>query len=124
VQPNDYYYNAMKAANNIVGYFMKDVDMIKSVKVILTIGIYVLILWGDESLLVAEAASKSQKQTGDTLKTWPSQPPANCPFKNSPSISGIAFTGRYTHYTRADTWYPSWASDGDMYSPYTDGSVR
>jgi hypothetical protein len=26
-------------------------------------------------------------------------------------------------YTRADTWYPSWAADGNMYSPWTDGYV-
>jgi hypothetical protein len=36
---------------------------------------------------------------------------------------GIAFTGRHIRYADADTWYPSWASDGNMYSPWTDGSV-
>ena len=24
----------------------------------------------------------------------------------------------------SDTWYPSWASDGNLYSPWTDGKVR
>ena len=52
-----------------------------------------------------------------TIRVWPSQPPADCPFDPSPSIVGIAFTGRHIRYADADTWYPSWASDGNMYSP-------
>ena len=27
-------------------------------------------------------------------------------------------------YTGADTWYPSWAADGNLYSPWTDGRVN
>jgi hypothetical protein len=56
-------------------------------------------------------------------REWPSEPPEDCPFEKSSSITGIAFTGRHIRYTNADTWYPSWASDGNMYSPWTDGSV-
>ena len=55
---------------------------------------------------------------------WPSTPPANCPFAASTEITGIEFTGRHAEYTRADTWYPSWASDGNLYSPWTDGVVN
>ena len=55
---------------------------------------------------------------------WPSQPPSACPFAPSQSIRGLAFTGRQASYTNADTWYPSWASDGAMYSPWTDGEVN
>ena len=55
---------------------------------------------------------------------WPSGPPSGCPFAPSKSIRGLAFTGRQTSYTNADTWYPSWASDGAMYSPWTDGEVN
>jgi hypothetical protein len=36
---------------------------------------------------------------------------------------GIAFTGRHSDYYVADTWYPSWASDDRLYSPFTDGST-
>lgn len=54
----------------------------------------------------------------------PSKPPEDCPFPPSPSLSGIRFTGRHAEYTEADTWYPSWASDGNLYSPWTDGSVN
>jgi hypothetical protein len=55
---------------------------------------------------------------------WPSQPPSDCPFPKSKEIVGIAFTGKHAEYTQADTWYPSWASDGNMYSPFTDGNVN
>lgn len=53
---------------------------------------------------------------------WQSQPPADCPFPPSDSIHGITFTGRSAAYTHADTWYPSWASDDNLYSPWTDGN--
>ena len=55
---------------------------------------------------------------------WPSPPPPDCPFEKSPSLVGIGFTGRQASYTGADTWYPSWASDGSLYSPWTDGTVN
>lgn len=55
---------------------------------------------------------------------WNSKPPTNCPFAPSTAIAGIRFTGRHAEYTAADTWYPSWASDGRMYSPWTDGIVN
>ena len=54
---------------------------------------------------------------------WPSDPPASCPFQKSTDITGIAFTGRHVRYANADTWYPSWAANGNMYSPWTDGKV-
>ena len=55
---------------------------------------------------------------------WPSEPPADCPFQPSTDITGIAFTGQHVHYANADTWYPSWAANGNMYSPWTDGKVN
>jgi hypothetical protein len=54
---------------------------------------------------------------------WPSEPPAGCPFQQSTDITGLAFTGRHIRYENADTWYPSWASNGNLYSPWTDGHV-
>lgn len=59
-----------------------------------------------------------------THKLWPSQPPADCPFEPSQQLTGVGFTGRHTTYSKADTWYPTWASDGNLYSPYTDGSTN
>ncbi|MCC7205838.1 MAG: hypothetical protein IT323_00935, partial [Anaerolineae bacterium] len=59
-----------------------------------------------------------------TPNNWPSTPPPGCPFEPSRAIRGIAFTGRAAHYTHADTWYPSWAADGNLYSPWTDGNFK
>lgn len=56
-------------------------------------------------------------------RKWPSQPPIDCPFEPSKEIVGLIFTGRHMAYTEADTWYPSWAADDTMYSPWTDGNV-
>ena len=53
---------------------------------------------------------------------WLSETPPDCPFIKSEIFAGIAFTGRHSDYKFADTWYPSWASDDKLYSPYTDGS--
>ena len=55
---------------------------------------------------------------------WPLQTPKDCPFIPSPTLTGIHFTGRHAEYVNADTWYPSWASDGNLYSPWTDGNVN
>jgi hypothetical protein len=54
---------------------------------------------------------------------WPNDVPPDCPFPRSSAFSGIVFSGRSATYTDADTWYPSWADDGDLYSPWTDGVV-
>jgi len=55
---------------------------------------------------------------------WPSQPPADCPFAVSTELTGVTFTGRHSDYRCGDTWYPSWASDGNLYSPWTDGETE
>jgi len=52
---------------------------------------------------------------------WPNKPPPDCPFPQSAHLSNLTFTGQHTNYTNADTWYPSWASDDALYSPWTDG---
>ena len=59
-----------------------------------------------------------------TAIDWPNDIPAGCPFPRSTLFSRVRFTGRYATYTDADTWYPSWATDGDLYSPWTDGVVN
>ena len=55
---------------------------------------------------------------------WKSEPPADCPFEPSSEITGIEFLGIHSDYRFADTWYPSWAADGNLYSPWTDGDVH
>jgi hypothetical protein len=57
-------------------------------------------------------------------RVWPSTPPPDCPLPQSETLVGVGFTGRHAEYTGADTWYPAWASDGNLYSPWTDGNVN
>ncbi len=52
---------------------------------------------------------------------WKSEPPKNCPFEKSKEIIDIRFNGRAIRYDAPDTFYPTWASDGHLYSPITDG---
>ena len=59
-----------------------------------------------------------------TSRVWPSQPPPGIPFEVSSDLTRIEFTGRHAKYGKADTWYPSWAADGNLYSPWTDGEVN
>jgi hypothetical protein len=55
---------------------------------------------------------------------WPNEPPKDCPFEQSKQLGGVYFTGTYHTRGYGDTWYPSWASDGNQYSPFTDGSTE
>ena len=52
---------------------------------------------------------------------WKSDVPKDCPFERSKTLTVTFFTGRHSDYHCGDTFYPSWASDGNMYSPWTDG---
>ncbi len=54
---------------------------------------------------------------------WKSEPPADCPLPPSRELVGIEFLGVHSDYRFADTWYPTWAADGNLYSPWTDGNV-
>ena len=54
---------------------------------------------------------------------WESPLPDDCPFQKSTSLTGLFFTGRHSDYQCGDTWYPCWASDGNLYSPWTDGKT-
>ncbi len=55
---------------------------------------------------------------------WPSQRPDGCPFEPSRALGGVYFTGRSENRNYGDTWYPSWATDGNQYSPWTDGTTE
>lgn len=74
------------------------------------------------AITLALSLSFGEEQEAATV--WKSEPPKDCPFEESEEIVGLAFTGRVKTYTKADTWYPSWASDGHLYSPWTDGSIE
>ena len=80
---------------------------------------------GMSVLYTAFAATGAEYKEGQHFPPfiWPSEAPKDCPFELSKDIVGIAFTGVHSDYQVADTWYPSWASDGNLYSPWTDGST-
>ena len=52
---------------------------------------------------------------------WKSDPPPGMPFKQSEQYRGLRFLGECSDYRAADTWYPSWAEDDQLYSSFTDG---
>jgi hypothetical protein len=69
-----------------------------------------------------------EKPRAGEIKLWPQYVKMDSwaiklPVPRSEEIADIGFTGRYATYEHADTWYPSWASDGILYSPWTDGRV-
>ncbi|MBN2290994.1 MAG: hypothetical protein JXM70_01130 [Pirellulales bacterium] len=72
-------------------------------------------------VFAALAADKTTAAEGTEGFVWKSDIPKDCPFQRSKSLTGIYFTGRHSDYRCGDTWYPCWASDGNLYSPWTDG---
>ena len=85
----------------------------------LSVGILIMVL-----CLTAKSQSTFIKP--DTLSfkpfLWKSEPPSGCPFKQSQDFNGIMFLGIKSGFHVADTWYPTWADDDRLYSPYTDGN--
>ncbi len=73
------------------------------------------------NIFADERVVQYQQKAGPQL--WPSEPPEDIPFEQSKELVGILFTGVHSDYRLADTWYPSWASDGNLYSPWTDGQT-
>lgn len=82
-------------------------------------------------MLLIFTGIRSQSQTVDLspeiLKfepfVWPSAIPADCPFKLSGEFNAVKFLGIKSGYRYGDTWYPTWASNDTLYSPWTDGTT-
>jgi len=78
------------------------------------------------------AGTPARSQTADLrpeiLKfepfVWPSEVPEDCPFESSESFSGIKFMGIKSGFHYGDTWYPTWAENDTLYSPWTDGKTK
>jgi len=87
--------------------------MIRSLTLCLVLGIITVGL--------ATAGDRDAPTDAENGFVWDSAIPDDCPFERSQTITGIYFTGRHSDYHCGDTFYPSWASDGNLYSPWTDG---
>jgi hypothetical protein len=55
---------------------------------------------------------------------WPSEIPEDCPFEQSKAFNAVKFLGIKSGYRYGDTWYPTWASNDTLYSPWTDGKTK
>ena len=55
---------------------------------------------------------------------WESDPPVDCPFYQSKELTGIKLLGIKSGFRCGDTWYPTWGADGNLYSPWTDGTTN
>jgi hypothetical protein len=71
----------------------------------------------------SEAGAKKTQTEAINGFVWQSEIPDDCPFEQSKTLTKIYFTGRHSDYHCGDTFYPSWASDGNLYSPWTDGET-
>ena len=88
--------------------------------------IVIVLIWAAlGGVYTIEAVESSQELVAPPLlkQVWPSETPADCPFEQSPSFDRVMFTGRHSNYYCGDTFYPSWASDDNLYSPWTDGTT-
>jgi len=81
-------------------------------------------------LVLSTGAIKSQTADlqPDTLRfepfVWQSEIPEDCPFQPSEEFNGIRFLGVKSGFHYGDTWYPTWASNDTLYSPWTDGKTK
>jgi hypothetical protein len=94
--------------------------------ILLALGCWWLFSHIGSAARAAESVPAERSHSGPAdhgRQVWPSQPPKGCPFEPSKSLTGIEFTGRHSDYRCGDTWYPSWATDGNLYSPWTDGTT-
>ena len=72
----------------------------------------------------APAAMKSSASRQYDPFIWQAETPRDCPFEPSREWTGIEFLGVHSDFRFADTWYPSWAADDHLYSPWTDGPLH
>lgn len=98
----------------IKGFFLKTMDKNTCDAIRLTMLL---------SAFVTSAVLGEPKPSSDRSFVWGSAVPEGCPFEPSKELSIIEFTGRHSDYHCGDTFYPSWASDGNLYSPWTDGTT-
>ena len=79
-----------------------------------------------DEVLLASGASMSGFAGSENWITWPdSGSSKGIPFEKSKVLTEFQYLeGKNAQYGGADTWYPAWASDGNLYTPWTDGRVQ
>ncbi len=87
------------------------------------IAILIVAAWASSPACNRDGAALAAEQPPNGRQVWPSQPPKDCPFEPSKTLSGVLFTGVHSDYHCGDTWYPAWAVHGNQYSPWTDGAT-
>jgi hypothetical protein len=96
---------------------MKKSFIMNKIEVLISIVFGILIING------LAVANDDVPANSDEEFIWKSEVPDDCPFEQSKDLGTIKFTGRHSDYRCGDTFYPSWASDGNLYSPWTDGTT-
>jgi hypothetical protein len=86
---------------------------------------WILLAASTQAALLQAGQAFGQAMTNPAI-AWPDSTGKDCPFPRSTRISQLKFTGRTYNApgSGADTWYPSWAADGSMYSTFADGTVN
>lgn len=74
-------------------------------------------------LIAVEKPNETADESSNGGFAWSSGIPEDCPFPRSRTLTGVYFTGKHSDYRCGDTFYPSWASDGNLYTPWTDGTT-
>ena len=103
---------------------------IRSLSSALSVALLLACEMGRTQASSAEDAVAAEKATQKIIRVptegfvWPNQRPKDCPFEQSKQFGGVYFTGAHHGRWYGDTWYPSWASDGNLYSPWTDGTTE
>ncbi len=79
---------------------------------------------GHATIVVVAVFLVSSTAAADHWQTWPSSAPSSIPFTESVDILDFEYnSGVNANYGGADTWYPTLAKDGTLYTPFTDGCV-
>ena len=89
--------------------------------------VLVLLVFIVTVFLCKTAVSQTVEAIPETLRfdpfIWESEIPEGCPFEQSEAFNTIQFLGLKSGFRYGDTWYPTWASNDTLYSPWTDGTT-
>jgi len=85
--------------------------------------VVIMILFVFTGITFAKNFAKAKELSDQVHSIWDNPIPANCPFERSKGFGRLVIMKRHKWYGNSDTWYPSWASDGHLYSGWTDSDI-